>query len=58
MEEFGEMSRIGNESMAELVRAHPDRFAGFMACVPMDDASFDAFYARAAERSRYEIWWT
>jgi len=32
-----EMSRIGNESMAELVRAHPDRFAGFMACVPMDD---------------------
>ena len=32
-----EMARIGNESMAELVRAHPDRFAGFMACVPMDD---------------------
>lgn len=32
-----EMSRIGNESMAELVRTHPDRFAGFMACVPMDD---------------------
>lgn len=77
-----EMSRIGNESMAELVRAHPDRFAGFMACVPMDDpdaavaelqyatremgalgaqiythvhgrpmddASFDPFYATAAE---------
>ena len=32
-----EMSRIGNESMAELVRDHPDRFAGFTACVPMDD---------------------
>lgn len=32
-----EMSRIGNEAMAELVRDHPDRFAGFMACVPMDD---------------------
>jgi predicted TIM-barrel fold metal-dependent hydrolase len=32
-----EMSRISNESMAELVRSHPDRFAGFMACVPMDD---------------------
>jgi uncharacterized protein len=32
-----EMSRIGNESMAELVRDHPDRFVGFMACVPMDD---------------------
>lgn len=32
-----EMSRIGNDSMAELVRSHPDRFAGFCACVPMDD---------------------
>jgi predicted TIM-barrel fold metal-dependent hydrolase len=32
-----EMSRIGNEAMAELVRNHPDRFAGFTACVPMDD---------------------
>ncbi|MGH3328390.1 MAG: amidohydrolase family protein [Streptomycetales bacterium] len=32
-----EMSRIGNEAMAELVRDHPDRFAGFTACVPMDD---------------------
>jgi aminocarboxymuconate-semialdehyde decarboxylase len=32
-----ELSRIGNESMAELVRSHPDRFAGFTACVPMDD---------------------
>ena len=32
-----EMSRIGNEAMADLVSRHPDRFAGFMACVPMDD---------------------
>jgi aminocarboxymuconate-semialdehyde decarboxylase len=32
-----EMARIGNEAMAELVSRHPDRFAGFMACVPMDD---------------------
>jgi predicted TIM-barrel fold metal-dependent hydrolase len=32
-----EMSRIGNEAMAELVASHPDRFAGFTACVPMDD---------------------
>jgi uncharacterized protein len=32
-----ELSRIGNESMAALVRSHPDRFAGFTACVPMDD---------------------
>ncbi|ALG10390.1 amidohydrolase family protein [Kibdelosporangium phytohabitans] len=32
-----ELSRIANEAMAELVRSHPDRFAGFSACVPMDD---------------------
>lgn len=32
-----EMSRIANEAMAELVRNHPDRFAGFTASVPMDD---------------------
>lgn len=32
-----EMSRIGNEAMAELVDKHPDRFAGFTACVPLDD---------------------
>jgi predicted TIM-barrel fold metal-dependent hydrolase len=31
------MARIGNEALAELVRSHPDRFAGFCACVPMDD---------------------
>ena len=29
------MARLGNESMAELVRDHPDRFVGFCACVPM-----------------------
>jgi len=33
-----EMARLANEAMAELVRTHPDRFAGFMASVPMDDA--------------------
>lgn len=32
-----EMARLGNESMAELVAAHPDRFTGFSAVVPMDD---------------------
>ena len=32
-----EMARVGNEALAELVARHPDRFAGFMACVPMDD---------------------
>jgi predicted TIM-barrel fold metal-dependent hydrolase len=32
-----EMSRIANEAMAQLVQDHPDRFAGFTACVPMAD---------------------
>jgi uncharacterized protein len=32
-----EMARIGNESLAGLVRDHPGRFAGFMAAVPLDD---------------------
>lgn len=43
VEDFGsvavsrEFSRIGNEGMAELVQKHPDRFAGFMAVVPLND---------------------
>jgi aminocarboxymuconate-semialdehyde decarboxylase len=32
-----EFARIGNEGLAELVRDHPDRFAGFVACLPMND---------------------
>src|SRR5215469_5803180 len=32
-----EMARIGNESLAGLVRDHPDRLVGFMAAVPLDD---------------------
>jgi predicted TIM-barrel fold metal-dependent hydrolase len=32
-----EFARIGNEGMADLVYRYPDRFAGFTACVPMDD---------------------
>jgi aminocarboxymuconate-semialdehyde decarboxylase len=32
-----EFARIGNEGLAELVRSHPDRFAGFVACLPMND---------------------
>jgi len=30
-----ELSRIANDSMAELVRRHPDRFAGFVAALSM-----------------------
>lgn len=32
-----EFARLGNEGMAELVERYPDRFAGFAACVPLDD---------------------
>lgn len=32
-----EMARIANNGMAELVRDHPDRFAGFCAAVSLDD---------------------
>ena len=45
-----QMARIGNEALAELVRSHPDRFAGFCACVPMDDpdaAVAELEYARS-----------
>jgi aminocarboxymuconate-semialdehyde decarboxylase len=43
-----EMARIANDSLADLVARHPDRFAGFMACLPMDDpaaAAAEAHYA-------------
>jgi hypothetical protein len=40
-----EMARVGNEALCELVAKHPDRFAGFIACVPMDDT--DAAIAEA-----------
>jgi len=32
-----EFSRLANDEMAELVRAHPDRFAGFVAALPWND---------------------
>ena len=32
-----QLARIGNEALAELVRRHPERFAGFVACMPMND---------------------
>jgi predicted TIM-barrel fold metal-dependent hydrolase len=43
VEDFGdlarcaEFARIGNEGLAELVRDHPDRFAGFCAAVSLND---------------------
>jgi aminocarboxymuconate-semialdehyde decarboxylase len=32
-----ELARIGNEGLAELVDRHPDRFAGFIASLPVND---------------------
>lgn len=32
-----EIARAGNEGLAELVRDHPERFAGWVACMPMND---------------------
>jgi uncharacterized protein len=32
-----EFARLGNEGLAELVARHPERFAGFVACLPMND---------------------
>ena len=32
-----EMARLANESMAQMVEDHPDRFAGFFAATPLDD---------------------
>lgn len=32
-----ELSRVANEGLAELVERHPDRFAGFVAALPMND---------------------
>ena len=32
-----QLTRAGNDGMAELVERHPDRFAGFLAAVPMSD---------------------
>lgn len=32
-----DLARLANDSQAELVRDHPERFAGFVACVPVSD---------------------
>lgn len=36
-----EMARLGTDGMAELVARHPDRFAGFVSSLPMNDRSAD-----------------
>ena len=32
-----DLARLANDSMAEVVRAHPDRFPGFIAALPLSD---------------------
>jgi len=32
-----DLSRLANESQAQLVADHPERFAGFVACIPVND---------------------
>jgi len=44
-EKAAELARIGNDSLAELVERHPDRFAGFAATMPMNNP--DAAVAEA-----------
>jgi predicted TIM-barrel fold metal-dependent hydrolase len=58
LENFGspelsvELARLANDGQAELVRKYPDRFAGFLASLPMN-APDEA--AREAERSFREL---
>ena len=41
------MARLANEGLAELVDRHPDRFAGWVAAVPMNDT--DAAPTRSSD---------
>jgi predicted TIM-barrel fold metal-dependent hydrolase len=47
-----ELARLGNDGLAELVRDHPDRFAGFVAALPMNAPEAAA---REAERAFTEL---
>ncbi len=51
-EDAAELSRIGNDEMAELVARYPDRFVGAVACLPLND--IDATI-REAERAIEEL---
>lgn len=47
-----DLARIGNDGQAELVRDHPDRFAGFVASLPMNAPEAAT---REAERAFVEL---
>ncbi|WP_426959446.1 amidohydrolase family protein [Muricoccus radiodurans] len=45
-----ELAVLANDGLAELVRAHPDRFVGFLASLPMNDPEAAAAEAERALR--------
>jgi predicted TIM-barrel fold metal-dependent hydrolase len=47
-----DLARLANDSMADLVRAHPERFAGFVASLPLSDAEASAAEFERADRAR------
>ena len=49
-----ELARIANDSMAELVRKHPDRFVAFAAALPMNDPRPPRRSAACRDRARRE----
>ena len=51
-EDATELAKIGNDEMAELVFKHPDRFAGAVACLPMNN--MDAAL-KEADRAIYDL---
>jgi aminocarboxymuconate-semialdehyde decarboxylase len=46
-----ELARVANDSMADLVRRHPDRFAGFVASLPFNDPDAAVEETKRAIRS-------
>jgi predicted TIM-barrel fold metal-dependent hydrolase len=49
-EQAPDLSRIGNDGLSELVDRHPDRFAGFLAALPMNNP--EAALAEAERATR------
>ena len=45
-----DLARAANDELAELVRAHPDRFAGFSAALPMNDIDACLLYTSPSPR--------
>lgn len=49
------LSRIGNDGLAELVDRHPDRFAGFLAAVPLNNPEAALKEAERATRELHAV---